>query len=546
MAARRSKKKGAKSAGAEKASKGGGSAEKISKDNHEFVSEAEEILAERLGRALPPEKFWPVATQAFEIAPDGVSSSALSRSSESFLNELDGQLFTESAEGLIVPKQGPEIGAFRRLDDGTILIARIAQSDIQNGAAALAGSVFGVAIVMGLVSVLMGTMVSREFARSLEELRQTAGRLAGGDLARNSFDPTDDEFGELAQSLSAIGDRFRGILDRTTQSVAKVEESVAGLTVSLGGIVGASRDQSEQVAQANVLMSAIQGQVGEASRFAGEFNHTIDQSSDSVGELSAAGDELNETASVLTSRVDAVSDSLEQMVASVKQVGSTTERLAEASEETSSSMEEMASAMRAVDSAAESTANLAWDVVEKAELGRAKVLQTIEGMEAIREATDAAERVIRGLGTRTDEIGGILDVIEDVADETNLLALNAAIIAAQAGDQGRAFSVIAYEIKELADRVLASTKEIGGLMERVRDSADQIGVAGSEQERGNEVVYRSALTMREVVQQVRRTTEDQTAGLGQIRDNVVGVRGTVEQITGVLREQSDACSQVTG
>ena len=70
--------------------------------------------------------------------------------------------------------------------------------------------------------------------------------------------------------------------------------------------------------------------------------------------------------------------------------------------------------------------------------------------------------MIHGLGGRVQEIGAIVDVIDDVADETNLLALNAAIIAAQAGDQGRAFSVVADEIKELADRVLSSTKEIGG------------------------------------------------------------------------------------
>jgi methyl-accepting chemotaxis protein len=169
-------------------------------------------------------------------------------------------------------------------------------------------------------------------------------------------------------------------------------------------------------------------------------------------------------------------------------------------------------------------------------------------------------------------------VIDDVADETNLLALNAAIIAAQAGEQGKAFAVVADEIKELADRVLASTKEIGGLirsvqeesenaigaieagsqsvmsgvdlsaeagrtleeiteasrqnglriseivssvreqtkaaghvvtlMEKVRDSADEIAAASGEQDRGNEVIYRSALTMREVAQQVRRTTEE--------------------------------------
>ena len=346
------------------------------------------------------------------------------------------------------------------------------------------------------------------------------------------------------------------------------------------------------------------------------LNESVDESSSSIAELGAASRELNETASVLSSHVDEVSNSMEQMVRSVKHVSMTTEKLAGASEDTSSSMEEMASAMRVVDTSAESMANLSLDVVEKAELGQAKVCQTIEGMEAIREATDAAENVIRGLGSRTLEIGGILDVIDDVADETNLLALNAAIIAAQAGEHGRAFSVVADEIKELADRVLASTKEIGGLirsvqeesenaigaieagsesvmsgvdlsaeagrtleeithasrengmrigeivssvreqtkaaghvvglMEKVRDSADEISAASAEQDRGNETVYRSALTMREVAQQVRRTTEEQSHGFGRIRESVEGVRSTVEHITTSLQEQAGSCSEVSG
>ncbi|MFQ5418221.1 MAG: methyl-accepting chemotaxis protein, partial [Myxococcota bacterium] len=208
----------------------------------------------------------------------------------------------------------------------------------------------------------------------------------------------------------------------------------------------------------------------------------------------------------------------------------------------------------------------------------------------------------------------IVDVIDDVADETNLLALNAAIIAAQAGEHGRAFSVVADEIKDLADRVLASTKEIGGLissvqeesanavgaiengtrsvslgvdlsaeagvslesingaardagsritrivaavreqakaavhvaelMEHVRGGVDEIRAAASEQERGNEIVYRGAIAMREVAQQVRGTTEEQARGSGRIRESVDGVRDAVEQINGALQEQSAACRSV--
>ena len=186
-------------------------------------------------------------------------------------------------------------------------------------------------------------------------------------------------------------------------------------------------------------MDAIDEKVRGLADSAQLLNVSVEESSSTILELGAAGEELNETASVLSDKVGEVSSSIEQMVASVKQVSDNTEALSHAAIETSTSMEEMASSMREVDTSAEETARLSRDVVKSAESGQAKVRQTIDGMNAISEATEIAEKVIKGLGNRTKEIGAIVDVIDDVADETNLLALNAAIIAAQAGEQGRAF-----------------------------------------------------------------------------------------------------------
>jgi methyl-accepting chemotaxis protein len=193
-------------------------------------------------------------------------------------------------------------------------------------------------------------------------------------------------------------------------------------------------------------------------------------------------------------------------------------------------MEEMASAMRAVDITAELTANLSRNVVDSAELGQAKVSQTIDGMRAIQDATDTAEQVIRGLGARTQEIGAILDVIDDVAEETNLLALNAAIIAAQAGEHGRAFSVVADEIKELADRVLASTKEIGGLIRAVQVESDNavgaIEVGSRSVASGVELSAEAGLSLEQITSSSRES--------GQ----------RIAEIVSAVREQTKAASHV--
>ncbi len=507
-----------------------------------------------------------------------------------------------------------DLVAWRQRSDGRVLL-----SVIRGGRAAGAfGGFYPLLLLVMLFSAVIAraiaSLMAADFRRAAEALSDSAERMALGDLRRGQVWEAEDEMGELARAFERMGGALRATVGRVAETADRVDSAAGQIESVSQSVALANADQARRVQQANDLMVQIREQVSGVSSSAQALNIAVEESSSSILEIGAASDELNDTASVLSGKVDEVSGSIEQMVRSVKQVGSTTDHLSGSAAETSSSMEEMASAMRVVDTTAELTANLSRDVVVLAESGQEKVSQTMEGMEAIRDATDAAEQVIRGLANRAKEIGGILDVIDDVADETNLLALNAAIIAAQAGENGRAFSVVADEIKELADRVLASTKEIGelirsvqaesdnaigaieagsqsvssgversaeagtaleeitrasresgtrireivaavreqakatvhvvGLMEGVREGVDQISVAGSEQDRGNEVVYRSVVTMREVAQQVRCTTEEQSRGFGRIRESTEGVRGAVESINDSLQDQIDACSQV--
>ena len=412
--------------------------------------------------------------------------------------------------------------------------------------------VFGLLLLVATgVAVGLSWLLAGDVSRAVEALGREAGRLSSGDLRRGRVWESEDELGGLWRSFEGMSLSLRETVGRVAEAADRVEETAGEMVEVAASVSGVTADQVRGIGQARGSMEAIGAQVRGIAESSGALGVSVEESSSSVLELGAAGEELSGTAGVLSERVGEVSASIEQMVRSVREVGTSTEALGSAAEETSASMGEMAQSLREVDVSAEQTARLSREVVESAEAGQAKLVEARSGMEAIRAATEAAERVVRTLGERTREIGAIVDVIDGVADETNLLALNAAIIAAQAGDHGRAFSVVADEIKDLAERVLASTKEIGGLIRSVQEEgaaaigaiergtrsvavgAQLWGAAGSSWEAITKASRESGTRMAGIVGAVR----EQSRASGHVMELMERVREGVEAIRRAAAEQ---------
>ncbi|MGH0034338.1 MAG: methyl-accepting chemotaxis protein [Myxococcota bacterium] len=456
------------------------------------------------------------------------------------------------AAGDSLSLDSPNVYAWRQVGaDGSLLVAVKSWSAAADGGSGLVGAFVLMLSIAAGIAFALSRVLADDLGDTAVEIRGEVERMASGDLRGGRVLETGDELGSLARSFEQMVAAVRQTVASVTGAADRVDGTAGEIAEIAQSVSTGAKDQAEGVQQAAKLMEGVNRQVEGVSQAAQELNLLVEESSSSILEMGAAGDELNDTAGVLLSKVDEVSTSIEQMVRSVKQIASNTESLSDASGETSASMEEMASAMRQVDVIAEETARLSRGVIESAEQGHDKVRQTISGMESIRIATETAENVIRGLGSRAVEIGAIVDVIDDVADETNLLALNAAIIAAQAGDQGRAFSVVADEIKELADRVLASTKEIGGLIRSVQEeSANAVGAieegsrsvasgvqmsmeAGSSLEDITRASRESGTRIQEIVQAVR----EQTKAAGHVVELMVRVSERVEAIQQATSEQ---------
>jgi methyl-accepting chemotaxis protein len=475
---------------------------------------------------------------------------------------------------------------WQRLPDGRVLVVHSAWGSVwQMMRANNAAFVAFFCIAVGL-AFATARLLSDDISHATAVLRGEAERLASGDLRRGRIWESEDELGDLARSFEVMGESLRQTVLRVAEAAERVDSSAGLLAPVSSSVAGVTAEQVEGMERAAASMEEIDAQVRGIARSSSALNESVEESSSSILELGASGEELNETAVRLHESVEGVSSSIEQMIRSVKQVLENTESLSSAAEETSASMEEMASSLREVDTSADETSRLSAQVVDRAETGRSKVRETIEGMEAIQQATETAERVIRGLHGRTVEIGAIVDVIDDVADETNLLALNAAIIAAQAGEHGKAFSVVADEIKDLAERVLASTKEIGGLIAAVQEEASAattaieqgtssvasgversaeagmaleaitrasresgqrmsgIVVAVRAQAKGAGHVVELMEKVRAGVEQIRRASVEQDGGHAVVSQSSVMMREVAQQVRGTTEEQARGSSRI--
>jgi methyl-accepting chemotaxis protein len=441
--------------------------------------------------------------------------------------------------------------SWRALEDGSVLVVstplRALEFDARRTWIAFAG-LLAVAIVIGGV---LAWLISSDIIRGLSRLSTEVARMTSGDLRRGEVFDSEDEIGELSRSFESMAESLRSTLSRIFETVDQLETAATDITSISEGVAAITADQVLGIQQAALSTEAIDSQVRGIADSAGVLNSSVEESSSSILELGAAGDDLNETAVTLAEKVDEVSSSMEQIVQSVSQVVESTKALSEASSETSSSMELMANSLVEVDESAEESARLSSYVVSTAESGQEKVRQTIEGMDAIRLATETAEKVIRNLGGRTKEIGAVVDVIDDVADETNLLALNAAIIAAQAGEHGRAFSVVADEIKDLAERVLTSTKEIADLIGSVQEEADNaIGAIETGTESvasGVDLCAEAGVSLEEItrvsrdsgdrIQGILKAVRAQARAASHVVELMEKVRGGVDEIRTAATEQ---------
>jgi methyl-accepting chemotaxis protein len=187
------------------------------------------------------------------------------------------------------------------------------------------------------------------------------------------------------------------------------------------------------------------------------------------------------------------------------------------------------------------------------------VQATLQGMQNIAASVQESARTVASLGERSDQIGAIVGTIEDIADQTNLLALNAAIEAARAGEQGRGFAVVADEVRALAERTTRATREIGEMIKTIQgETSGAVGsmeLAVREVEKGMESSRKSGEALQHILQaindvtaqihQIATAAEEQTAVTGEISSNIIQINEVVLETARGAHETANAAAHLS-
>ena len=283
---------------------------------------------------------------------------------------------------------------------------------------------------------------------------------------------------------------------------------------------------------------------------------------DEIGKMSFAFNQFMENLSLTIGKVKGVTETttnrIQNLTGRIFEVHTGSIVQTDQTTQVATAVEEMSATLRDMAKNSQDLASNAKEVENSALHGGTVVTEAIKGMETLSASIQESARRVSQLGAHSQEIGNIIGVIEDIADQTNLLALNAAIEAARAGEQGRGFAVVADEVRKLAERTTKATKEIAGVIKTVQTetrgavAAMEAGSAEVEQgisrvnEAGVELnnIVDGVLKVTDMVQHIAAAVEEQSMVTGKIATNIQTVATLSQVNTRDVEEVNDITQNI--
>ncbi len=457
----------------------------------------------------------------------------------------------------------PSVAGYSRLQgdlapflNWTVLITQSQNEATAQVSKSIAGSLL-VTLAAVLVLGTLGLWVANSISRPMGLITRGAQYLSQGDADMGDLDKKilerlatrGDELGEVGTAfLDLVG--YLKDMSSAAQSIAENDLSVEIHPRASTDLLGNAFSQMVINLGSSVTQVAQNArQLSEASR---QLASSASQAGSVTGQIAARVHEVARDTAQQTEAIGKTSHSVNQMSRAIEGVASGAQEQAGAVTKASNVAAQITNAAQQVSGNAQEVTNGSANAAAAARNGAQIVEVTIQGMRQIKTKVDISAQKVQEMGQRSDQIGMIVETIEDIAAQTNLLALNAAIEAARAGEHGKGFAVVADEVRKLAERAGSATKEIGGLIKGIQntvaeavsamgDSATEIDAGVSRANQAGAALT-DILKAAEMVHQQAAQAADAAQNMGRAANELINA---VDAVSAVVEENTAATEQMS-
>jgi methyl-accepting chemotaxis protein len=524
-------------------------------------------------------------TRAFEAFHTAWDSYQVYSSEVITLSRSNNDIVAQELSG----SQGAE--AFDQVESLVELMADtnvIGAAEAQESADEIAHRVAPMIIIAALalttvISIIVAWWIINSITKPIDNLLITAQKVSAGDLSQPIIIQREDEIGILAFAFNNVIESINATMEDMNKLTGAANEGQLDVRADISRHQGSYRQIVQGMNEAlDTIISPLtvaaeyvnrisQGDLSEqaSGNFRGDFDNFIQTINSLIGSLRQLIGQVQENALQVASASNQIYDAADQSAESTQQVATTIQQITEGTAQQTDSItkainivEQVSQAIEGVARGAQEQATSVGQSVEltaslssttqqvaanaqtgaagaaraadTARTGSETVRKTLVGMENIRQKVDLSAEKVREMGQRSEHIGAIVETIDGIASQTNLLALNATIEAARAGEHGKGFAVVADEVRKLAEKATDATQEIGGL---IKDIQQTIGEAMQAMDEGAAEVETGVLQAQEsgqVLEDILVSSESVSHQMGEIAAAAQEMSGAVSDMVSAM------------
>jgi methyl-accepting chemotaxis protein len=441
-----------------------------------------------------------------------------------------------------------------QIKDHKLIVGTSIAERLWENLARFSGIYFLITIIVATLVCLLFVVFNKRILTPLINLNRNANKiLADNDLTTPLPIEAQSQIGQITKCINLIIARLRNMLLDLRETCNKFADITASLQAAGSDITANATAIRTDITTTKETMNELNNSFGSVAAKLQELNAQSERGSTTVYQMGQVNQEVFENVTSMSASVSQSIAAIAQMSEAIQETATHVAQLNSDIGSVDVAMQRLSSSITMEENSSKDSLILAKELAVNADAGMQALKKTIDGIALMQKSSDDTAAVIRTLGNHAMDIGNILHVIDDVTKQTGLLALNAAIISAQAGEHGRGFAVVADEIGALASRTKDSTKEIAELIDTIQNEA-KMAVAVMEEsnstiERGAKLGAEAARAFDKLKESADKSTAqakilaeataEQSTDVKNVTQAIASITGTVEAINHSARRQAD-------